>query len=169
MKVNRVVDEKNWQDEYIHVQHPDVESNFRKDTRLVWTNEDNPDYSKIRTAGGLYGRLTPKLVEKSWGHEEIFINIPDLYCMKALYFNPGMGTSKHFHCSKHESFFVSKGRILVLLYNKGIVNNNIILEEGDSFVVPPGLVHAIYNAGEVEACMIEASTFSRDLDSNRID
>jgi mannose-6-phosphate isomerase-like protein (cupin superfamily) len=89
--------------------------------------------------------------------------------MKALYFKPGEGTSKHFHCSKHESFFVSRGIIIVTLYNKEVKNNKIRLSVGDSFVVPPGLVHSICNGGDQEACLIEASTFSQDSDSNRLD
>jgi mannose-6-phosphate isomerase-like protein (cupin superfamily) len=122
--------------------------------------------STWKTTGGFFGWLKPKIVVKTWGHEEIFINVPDLYCMKALYFNPGGSTSKHFHCSKHESFFVSKGIIIVRLYNKGL--GSVRLTVGESFVVPPGLVHSICNGGDEEACLIEASTFSQDSDSNRI-
>lgn len=129
--------------------------------------ERGPDGLLQEVTGGHFGKAKPQIVTKTWGREEIFINT-ELYCMKALYFNPGQGTSVHFHCSKHETFFVSKGVITLKLYNRGVARETLLFE-GDSFVVPPGLVHSIHSYNEEEACLIEASTFSRDEDSNRLD
>ena len=146
----------------IHSTRDNAETSYLQ----IWPQGELPVQEVI---GGLFGRLFPLTINKVWGREEVSINVEGLYCMKALYFNSYCSTSVHFHCSKHESFYVSRGTIEITLYNKGVVDNKIILQEGDSYVVPPGLVHRIKNISDGEACIIEASTFSRDIDSIRID
>lgn len=119
-------------------------------------------YMINRIKGGL---ANPTIVKKSWGGEKTYINDKDRYCMKQLYFTKGGSTSMHFHVNKHETMFVATGKIKIeTIVNKKL--NEVYLNEGEAFVVPPGLVHKIIAIES--AVVIEASTYDCPEDSIRI-
>ena len=128
------------------------------------------------------GMCIPQRVDKRWGWELIFMNewtnllrvdeedeykmVPNKYCMKILHINEGEETSMHFHKTKHETFIVTKG-ILIIEFNDGRgMQDRRELKENEGFVVPPGFQHRLIARTEVE--LIEASTPDSPEDSFRV-
>lgn len=108
---------------------------------------------------------TPNIVDKRWGHEEIFIN--DQYCMKMLIIKPGCKTSMHFHVQKHETILVTEG-VLKLTYKDPNGNAVVrLVNTGDAIVIPPGFMHQL-EAIEGRVVLVEASTRDDSTDSVRV-
>jgi len=106
-------------------------------------------------------------VPKGWGHETWIVN-NDRYCGKLLFFSKGKKLSWHYHDIKDETFYLHSGR-LILRYgtDKDIAKaTEEIMEPGDSFHVPPGLIHQM-EALE-ESYLYEFSTHHMDSDSIRV-
>lgn len=96
----------------------------------------------------------PKKVEKGWGYE-LYIHNDDGYCGKVLHFNKGGRFSMHYHVEKRESFYISKGRLIlkqidpdtteiyeqevfegcVIEIYRGVAHQLIALEESDVFEI----------------------------------
>lgn len=114
--------------------------------------------------GQIAGVISPKKVEKTWGHELIYRN--DAYCMKTLYIKSGSSSSQHFHISKHETLMVTSGELTVeFVKDKHI--DSVVLQPGQALAVCPGFVHRLCaKNGDVE--LVESSMTSFDDDSIRI-
>ena len=111
------------------------------------------------------GKISPEIVAKDWGYEVVIHNSPD-YCMKILNIQEGKELRPHLHLAKRESWYVAEGRALIL-YSKNRNDYQQLLEEGESFQIPPGLIHSVQGMnGPVK--IIEASTQHFDEDSIRI-
>lgn len=110
--------------------------------------------------------LNPEIHPKGWGQEVWIINCPD-YCMKFLEFKAGMKGSMHFHVSKHETWYIQKGKLLVTTINtENAEKSEVILTEGDVFDIPklnPHQVHALE-----DTTIIEVSTQHFEDDSYRV-
>lgn len=107
------------------------------------------------------------IVPKGWGREVWICNTPD-YCGKILEFNPGKRCSVHYHVVKDEVLFVDKGSIRMCYYwNEGDQPAEVVMTEGMSFHVSPGLRHQMI-AGDGGARIIEFSTHHMDSDSIRV-
>lgn len=103
---------------------------------------------------------------KGWGKEEWIINCPD-YCMKFLDFKKGSKGSMHFHVSKHETWYISDGKILLHCINTdNAQKSQVILSQGDIVDIPR------LNPHQVEALedsrIIEVSTQHFEDDSYRV-
>jgi len=88
-------------------------------------------------------------ISKGWGGEKVIDNRKE-YCGKILYIIKDKSLSVHYHNIKTETFLILKGKILIRYYDSvieieeyvkehgkdNIENklNNIILEEGDTFL-----------------------------------
>lgn len=72
------------------------------------------------------------------------------YCGKYLFVFDGQQCPAHSHRVKHETFFVVRGRLKVILDGQPIV-----LEVGQVLPVPPGRVHSF--EGEGNALLLELS------------
>lgn len=106
-------------------------------------------------------------VPKGWGYE-IWIWNSEKYCGKILVFNPGKKCSVHYHMVKDEVLYVDKGMVQLLYYwNDGDEPTEMVLSEGMSFHISPGLRHQMI-AGSQGAKIIEFSTHHMDSDSFRI-
>lgn len=106
---------------------------------------------------------------KSWGYEEWIVN-NDLYCGKRLHFevDPGGCTSMHFHMKKHETMYVERGRFKITVIDQGEVQPvDHILNQGDSLVIEPGIIHRITNLKR-NSVLVEFSTHHEDSDSYRV-
>lgn len=117
----------------------------------------------------IINRITPTRVEKTWGYELWFANNQSNdYCGKLLHINKDQKFSMHFHLDKHETFYVSKGKVIlrVVDLNTGTLETTT-LHTGDAVEIPRMLPHQI-QADEDDAEIIEASTFHRDVDSYRV-
>ncbi len=106
-----------------------------------------------------------KIVPKLWGHEEWIVN-DSKYCGKKLVFKErGYACSLHFHKIKDETFYISKGSVLVELED-GNKKWSRIMTPGDVQRILPGINHRIIALEPAE--VMEFSTYHRDDDSYRI-
>lgn len=108
-----------------------------------------------------------KFVPKGWGYEKWIVNKED-YCGKILWFAKNKKCSWHFHKIKDEVFFIRTGRLKVRYgYDKDINKcEEVVLEPGDNFHVPTGLIHQMEAIEDTE--MFEFSTQHFDSDSIRV-
>lgn len=109
-------------------------------------------------------------VEKSWGYEHWFVNIPE-YCGKLLFVKRYRWSSKgayHYHKIKDETFFIIDGILRLDYVTDDGQFKTIILQQYDSFRVKPGMKHK-FTANNEDGCkFIETSTTHRDEDSYRV-
>jgi quercetin dioxygenase-like cupin family protein len=80
------------------------------------------------------------------------------YCGKFLFVDDGQTCPYHSHTRKHETFFVVKGRLRML-----IDGQEQILAEGETLVMPPGKRHSFTGIGP--ALVLEVSMPSRRVDN----
>lgn len=108
-------------------------------------------------------------VDKGWGYE-LWIENQDTYCGKLLFFKKGKQCSWHYHVLKEETFYLQSGRLLVTYgWDKDIKNaDTVILNPGDKFHVPIGLVHRMKGLLKNNV-LFEFSTKHFDSDSIRIE
>jgi mannose-6-phosphate isomerase-like protein (cupin superfamily) len=71
-----------------------------------------------------------KIVPKDWGEERWIANRD--YCGKLLILKKGYRCSLHHHKIKDETFYVSKGRVLLECGGRAMVMN-----PGDAFLIEP--------------------------------
>jgi quercetin dioxygenase-like cupin family protein len=109
-----------------------------------------------------------KFVPKGWGYEKWIVN-NDKYCGKLLFFAKGNKCSWHYHKIKDEVFYIHSGKLKVLYsYEEDIKKaSETILEKGDNFHVPVGLIHRMVALEDTE--MYEFSTTHYDEDSYRVE
>jgi len=111
--------------------------------------------------------MSTKFVPKGWGYERWIVNKEE-YCGKLLFFSKDKCCSWHYHKLKDETFYIHKG-LIELSYGWGDdinLSDVIILKEGDTFHIPPGLKHQMYAFKDTE--LFEFSTQHFDEDSYRI-
>lgn len=103
---------------------------------------------------------------KDWGYEIWIENLPE-YCGKSLVFKKGGATSLHFHMNKKETMYLVEGSISIKLVDPiSTEKYEVVLEQGDSLLIPPGQAHQIV---ALEASVLhEFSTHHEDSDSYRI-
>jgi len=99
-----------------------------------------------------------KEVLKVWGKEIWIVNRE--YCGKKLILNKGFRCSMHYHKNKDETFYITKGRVLMEIDNK-----KQIMLPGDSILITPNMKHRFTGLEDSE--IIEFSTHHEDYDSYR--
>ena len=111
-------------------------------------------------------KLPVEIVEKGWGKEIIFVN-NDEYCGKLLCFEKGKKFSMHFHVKKKETWYVSKGRFILVWVetDKGITHSEY-LKVGDVITNERGEPHQLIALEDSE--VFEVSTKHYDEDSFRM-
>jgi len=111
-------------------------------------------------------KLVPEIVPKGWGKEIIFVN-NDEYCGKLLCFNKGKKFSMHYHIQKKETWYVSKGKFILVWVD---ANNGITYTEylnvGDIITNERGEPHQLIALEDSE--VFEVSTKHYDTDSFRM-
>ena len=73
------------------------------------------------------------------------------YCGKYLFIFDGQQCPFHSHEQKHETFFIAKGKVRMVVSKK-----EQITIEGDALTMPPGTVHSFTGMGD--ALILEIST-----------
>lgn len=108
------------------------------------------------------------ILEKGWGYEKWITNNEN-YCGKILFFKKGKKCSWHYHKEKDEVFYVHSGKIELVFGPTDAKDaaSTIILEQGSSFHVPPGLRHQMLGLEETE--LFEFSTQHFEADSIRVE
>lgn len=111
-------------------------------------------------------KLMPEIVPKGWGKEIIFVN-NDEYCGKILCFNKGKKFSMHYHLKKKETWYVNKGKFLLIWIktDKGITYTEE-LNIGDIITNERGEPHQLIALEDSE--VFEVSTKHFDDDSFRM-
>jgi mannose-6-phosphate isomerase len=98
------------------------------------------------------------IVEKPWGHEEIWARATH-YVGKILFIKKGHRLSRQFHRVKEETIMVLEG-VLLLEEGPGSDGDKIekhILIPGAIFHIPPGTVHR-FCADRSDVKLVEVST-----------
>lgn len=87
------------------------------------------------------------------------------YCGKYLFLGDGQMCPSHQHAIKHETFFVVKGRVRMI-----VDDEEVIMDAGDTLVMPTGHRHSFGGAGgpalilEVSMASIRQDSFFDDYD-----
>ena len=97
----------------------------------------------------------PVTVDKPWGGELIWAHT-DAYVGKVLTIEGGKRLSLQYHDHKTETIYVAEGRLLLHYGESADSIDTQVLEKGDSFHVPAGLVHRFEAIEYTE--LIEVST-----------
>jgi quercetin dioxygenase-like cupin family protein len=106
------------------------------------------------------------IIEKGWGKEIIFSNNNE-YCGKILCFNEGKKFSMHYHLLKKETWYVSKGKfILIWIDTTNGATYSEYLNIGDTITNERGEPHQLIALEYSE--VFEVSTPHFDTDSYRI-
>lgn len=98
------------------------------------------------------------IIEKPWGYEEIWCQTP-YYVGKIISINKGCKLSLQYHKFKVESIRILKGIIKLHLKENGI-NKSVIMNPGDTYYIPNGLIHRFEAIEAAE--VLEASTIELD-------
>ena len=101
--------------------------------------------------------MTPKIVDKTWGHEEIIVHT-NKYVMKKLFIKAGQRLSKQFHIKKDETVYVSKGVLLLDLSEEDNESNILKLSEGKSWRITPKTIHRFTAPENQNVELYEVST-----------
>jgi mannose-6-phosphate isomerase len=80
-------------------------------------------------------------IPKPWGYELIWAHT-DRYVGKILHVTRGEILSLQYHELKDETLFVVSGRVRLSL-RRGEESGELILEAGEAFHVPPGMIHRL--------------------------
>lgn len=111
-------------------------------------------------------KLPVEIVKKGWGKEIIFVN-NDEYCGKLLCFEKGKKFSMHYHLKKKETWYVSKGKfILIWVETENGTTHSEYLEIGDVITNERGEPHQLIALEDSE--VFEVSTKHYDEDSFRM-
>jgi len=111
-------------------------------------------------------KLQTEIVKKGWGKEIIFVN-NDEYCGKILSFEKGKKFSMHYHLKKKETWYVSKGRfILIWVETENGVTHVEYLNVGDVITNERGEPHQLIALEDSD--VFEVSTKHYDEDSFRM-
>lgn len=107
------------------------------------------------------------IVEKGWGHENIFVSNDD-YCGKLLVFEKDKEFSMHFHVDKKETWYVLEGFFQLSIIdtkNATVVTRN--LNVGDVWTNERLLPHRLRCVGG-KGTIIEVSTKDTVEDNYRV-
>lgn len=121
----------------------------------------------INERNEIVGPYTVQFVPKSWGCERWYVNT-DQYCGKSLFIFAGRKLSYHYHKMKDEVFLVHHGSVILRYGFSDDPSQALetILEEGDTFHIPPGIRHQLEAITDTE--IIEFSSHHEDSDSYRL-
>jgi quercetin dioxygenase-like cupin family protein len=91
------------------------------------------------------------IVDKPWGYEHIWAKT-DKYVGKLIHINPNSRLSLQYHNEKQETIYVLKGNLSL-----DLEDSSMLLLPGDTYHIPPGLVHR-FGALDEEVELMEVST-----------
>jgi mannose-6-phosphate isomerase len=104
--------------------------------------------------------------EKYWGFIQS-IYADDEFTLKEIFMKAGTQSSMEYHLSKDEKYFIREGKLKLGLRIGRAQNKSIILEKGDVYHVPPGLMHM--RMAIEDTTIIEWSNKDDDSDSNIVE
>ncbi len=96
------------------------------------------------------------LVDKPWGHEEIFALAEGKFCGKTLHVKAGHALSLQYHECKEETISVQSGRALLEVGRSEAALDSFELRAGDCVHLEPGVRHRV--TALTDLLLLEAST-----------
>jgi mannose-6-phosphate isomerase len=106
------------------------------------------------------------IVEKGWGHEEIFADTPD-YCGKLLCFKTLAASSLHLHRYKTETWRCLSGEFVIDRVDPVTTETaTVAFRPGDVFHLPAMTIHRL--SCLTEGVVIEVSTHDDENDNYRV-
>ncbi|MGZ6123521.1 MAG: cupin domain-containing protein [Myxococcales bacterium] len=96
----------------------------------------------------------PRRVEKPWGFELIWAHAEN-YVGKILHITAGHALSLQYHRVKDETIHLLSGAMR-FEYDRGEGRREVILAQGESVWIPPGMIHRMVALSDCE--VLEAST-----------
>ena len=103
---------------------------------------------------------------KYWGSIKT-VYADENFTLKEIFMKAGSQSSMEYHISKDEKYFIQKGKLKLGLRVGRAQNTSIILEEGDVYHIPPGLMHM--RIAIEDTVIIEWSNKDDDTDSNIVE
>jgi mannose-6-phosphate isomerase-like protein (cupin superfamily) len=107
-----------------------------------------------------------KHVEKYWGNMTTLFENEDI-TVKRIFMKADTQSSLEYHCKKKESYFIETGTLKVGIRVGRAKNKSLILNEGDIFHIPIGLMHM--RIALTNCVIIEYSTKDDDSDSHIVE
>lgn len=105
-------------------------------------------------------------IEKYWGYiKTIFAN--DDFTLKEVFMKSNTQSSMEYHIKKDEFYYIQRGKLKVGMRIGRAKNKSIILNKGDVFHIPPGLMHM--RIALEDTVIIEWSNKDDDTDSNIVE
>jgi mannose-6-phosphate isomerase len=101
-----------------------------------------------------------RIVDKPWGHEEIFALVPGKFCGKVLYVRAGHSLSLQYHKVKEEVISVQRGTARLEVGDDPEELSVVDLGPGEGMHLPPGRIHRVTAVTDV--WLLEASTTELD-------
>ena len=125
------------------------------------------------TTDNNYGRqyLPPVLksgerLDKYWGYITTVFATDD-FTLKEVFMKADTQSSMEYHVKKDEYYYIQSGKLKVGMRIGRAKNKSIILEAGDVFHIPPGLMHM--RIALEDTLVIEWSNKDDDADSNIVE
>ena len=103
--------------------------------------------------------------DKYWGTIESVVS--EEFAGKRIFLRKGGQSSLEFHVHKVETYFIHSGKVKVGLRTGRAENRSVVLSEGQSFDVTPGVMHM--RMALEDTCIIEISTADSDTDSHLVE
>tara|TARA_Y100000310_G_C20591666_1_gene768396 strand:+ start:990 stop:1391 length:402 start_codon:yes stop_codon:yes gene_type:complete len=99
------------------------------------------------------------IVDKPWGHEELWAQSSRGYVGKILFIKKGHRLSRQYHRVKEETIMVLEGTLICEAgpYFDGDTIHSHIMHPGEIFHVPPGTIHR-FGAQGADVRLVEVST-----------
>ncbi len=115
--------------------------------------------------------MKPKKIEKPWGYEEIWGDVPGKYLGKTLHINMKNRLSLQYHQEKEETIYVIRGVLTLIIGewqevddrmpNEQLVQVKHKLGPGECYHIKPGTVHR-FCAEKGDVVLAEVSTYYPD-------
>ncbi len=106
--------------------------------------------------------MKPRIVEKPWGREEIWGDVPGKYLGKTLHINMRQRLSLQYHNNKEETIYVVRGVLVLHIKNRFTENvKKINLGPGECYHIPPKTIHR-FSAEKGDVVLTEVSTYFPD-------
>jgi len=121
-----------------------------------------PEAEKIKF---LQDKFTSDVRDKYWGKIETIVSRE--FSGKRIFMKAGTLSSLEYHVHKKESYYLQQGKLRVGVRVGRAENRAVILNPGDAFIMPPGLMHM--RIAEEDCVIIEASTKDEDSDSHIVE
>ncbi|MAH49637.1 hypothetical protein CMI37_27690 [Candidatus Pacearchaeota archaeon] len=125
---------------------------------------DNDDEFGIKEVPEVWSHVSHK--DKYWGHITS-VYADDNFTLKKIFMEKGSQSSLEYHVRKDEYYYILSGRLKVGFRIGRAKNTSVIMEEGETIHIKPGLMHM--RMALKDTIIIEWSNKDDDSDSNIVE